>query len=1339
MHTLISSLSISCTSSSLNTDSNFQLKLSDTVNNLSVPINSTVHLRCQLPIIPKQKDSVYVIWRFRHSHKDPAPNTWSFIHKDDDLARCPEPPYTCEFVNQYVVLNRLNQSLFNNPSEDGAPFSSNDIELIHRRQLFTLKLTNLQPDMNGLFQCHVLVNLDAYDKRGHLNILVPPSDPLHIIRIDENFSTNSNISDYYKNTSEKSFTLISGKLYYFSCLITSVNPKPQISWLIRHSKNGIRKMQTIDELNETKTMWKTFSNYVDIQKSNDLTYEDDKSFLKCIAKNSLGTASSDEVKLNVQYVPVIHPFDSNPLRVLETTSFTQVCRVQANPPARIHWIDEERNIISNNSFLAVYHVSRSGPKHYACVASNEIGENIQKLSIDVLFPPTVHVQPKVTVNEGEALEIACRVDANPSVTSVYWTFNKPIHQGRQSEKPTLYSSHSNQLDGSRLKIPHTRAFHTGEYYCHAETGIYTPNDLRLSQKLLTLKEIWSIWQNRSTLYAPVNLTINYPPGQPTLTMIHSINNKGEDYISLRCQLNISSPGLPSPTFHWIRSYGFDEKQEIISEYSDSDYDEVSKILTIRLYGLSLLDSGIYSCFVQNHLGSSQPASVSVLIKSKPILISKPFGQATLHFHTASLLKNHRNVDHYNEIGNLLQYGVNIVNKRNMSCTFISSLPPDIQWLFHRNQGAFTNYHNIFDNDYSILKQSTRNYIMKNKFGLWRIETWLEFQEVDIILYVKNTLNKVLKRLNIEFTEKLTLYNWNYQVLKQILEFIIILRMEGKYLCETSNSMGIEQGSINLTIQTPPRPFITFNEIISTSADSSKTGNQYTSSSKLYGPLFCQFFGKPAVHTINWWKFTGSNYHEINDNDDNNKWKLIYTTENFNKTIKFKEVHNYLIVTGKPAFIIPSTYDFTSSGKQTDYKDFYYNLEKTNYKFTMFTMLWLKEVKSEDYGYYKCESVSEVGRVSEIRLLKEPNVPQTITELYQIQSTWTSVTISWEQNYHDSQLDLPYQDILNTSNDNNIFTVIQNFLQIWLDKSQSAQKYLIELEDHGTNSNLSETFKPTNKSSLFPNFASMYKSGPRLLYESKAGNTERKTLITHFLVNTRGENLINISGLMSNHLYTVKISGINKHGKGKPSKALAFKTKSLNPEIPGHIQIVESKESIQFSRGNPAFCAQVAVSNDNDNGNTWDTIHFSSNHTPTIIVNGKVFYPETKERYVELVNCKPLSWNDYTEIPVKLQQKLHYRARYCIYGHNTLCTEYVRPVKDISTYIVIISALLCITLVGLLGGLFIYITCRHLNKNGVSSRHSRRQQHQSHPYPLHNQQVNESQYIIIKDNSSNLFS
>lgn len=33
-----------------------------------------------------------------------------------------------------------------------------------------------------------------------------------------------------------------------------------------------------------------------------------------------------------------------------------------------------------------------------------------------------------------------------------------------------------------------------------------------------------------------------------------------------------------------------------------------------------------------------------------------------------------------------------------------------------------------------------------------------------------------------------------------------------------------------------------------------------------------------------------------------------------------------------------------------------------------------------------------------------------------------------------------------------------------------------------------------------------------------------------------------SGLMPNHLYTVTISRINRHGKSKPSKPLAFRTK-----------------------------------------------------------------------------------------------------------------------------------------------------------------------------------------------------
>uniref|UniRef100_A0A183JQQ3 Ig-like domain-containing protein n=1 Tax=Schistosoma curassoni TaxID=6186 RepID=A0A183JQQ3_9TREM len=123
-------------------------------------------------------------------------------------------------------------------------------------------------------------------------------------------------------------------------------------------------------------------------------------------------------------------------------------------------------------------------------------------------PPTVHVQPKVTVNEGEALEIACRVDANPVASSIYWTYNKFPDQTNIRDQPNLHWFQSKRIDGSVLKIPYTYPYHSGQYYCHADAEIYMPQDLWLSQNLSTSSEVWSIWQRRSRSFAAVNLTIN---------------------------------------------------------------------------------------------------------------------------------------------------------------------------------------------------------------------------------------------------------------------------------------------------------------------------------------------------------------------------------------------------------------------------------------------------------------------------------------------------------------------------------------------------------------------------------------------------------------------------------------------------------------------------------------------------------------------------------------------------------------------------------------------------------------------------------------------------------------
>ncbi|CAH8458951.1 unnamed protein product [Schistosoma turkestanicum] len=1267
----------------LNANSIFQLQLYDPPNNLSIPINSTVYLKCHLPVKPKQTDTVYVIWRFRHAHKDPAPNIWSFIHKDDDLARCPQPPNVCEFVNQYSSLNKFNQSLFNNnPITTESLSTTDDNELIHSRQLFTLTLTNIQSDMNGLFQCHTLVNLDAYDQRGYLNILDAPKYPLVILGIEETMPSHTELIDDLKN-SKTTFTIISGKLYYFSCLITNANPKPVVNWFIRHSNSGFRKLVTFNNLTESKhSSWKPFLNYVDTQSSNVLTHEDDGTFLKCTATNSMGSASSEEVKLNIEYLPIIYPFESNPIRVLETTAFKQLCQSKANPPDRIHWIDENKNIVSNNSLLHVHYVNRNGPKLYNCVAVNKIGENTQKLLIDVLYPPTVHVQSKVTVNEGEALEIACRVDANPVVSSIYWTYNKFPNQTIMTNQLSSHWFQSNRIDGSVLKIPYTYPYHTGQYYCHANTEIYMPHDLWLSQNLSTSDEIWSIWKQRSRAFAAVNLTINYSPGQPTLTVVHSTNNDGEEYIILRCQENSSAPGLPRPTFHWLRSIGMNETTEIIDKFFNYEYDAQSKCFTIILFNLSIFDSGLYSCFVRNELGSSQLASVNILINSKPVLTNKSNRKMILEFQTPHLFKQ-KTTDQQYEIQNFLEYTIQMIPDNNMSCTFISSLSPDIQWSFRSYQNM-DDFSTITTINRSVLKQWMQYQMMKNRFGLWRIVTSLNFQSDNITSYIKNALNRIFNKLTDEFPGKLIPYSWDYQMLKQLLEFLIILQLEGDYLCESSNSLGTEHGLITLSVQKTPSSLISFSEVISISMNKQNL-NQYTGNEiKLHGPLFCQFYGKPILNQVKWWRYSGKTY---NEHSKLNQWELIHKTEKFNESIHTEETSSLIIITGTPAFITSSRFDLTMNERQSTYEMLIHSLEKITYGFTMFTLLWLKKFDEKDYGYYKCQSESELGSVSEIRQIQKPNSPQVITDLYHIQSTWTSATIFWKPGgLHSSPVNWLHKDLLNNSV-NNIRQKIQNLLSIWVGKIQDTQQYSIHLEDRGTitalmnetQSHLSESFKPLNNSNRFNSPFSVHTNDGDLLNVKERKQIQKNVIKNKFLINTEGQNYVNISGLIPNHFYTVTISRINKYGQSKPSRPLTFKTKNFHLELPGPIYLEETKELIQFSKGNPALCAQVEVGNTNNvNSSTstststisWNSIHFLLNYSPYIILDKKIFHSEMKNQYVELGDCKPLSWNQYTEIPIKLQRNFHFRARYCIYGYNTMCTEYIQPIKGKILFLII---------------------------------------------------------------------
>lgn len=57
-------------------------------------------------------------------------------------------------------------------------------------------------------------------------------------------------------------------------------------------------------------------------------------------------------------------------------------------------------------------------------------------------------------------------------------------------------------------------------------------------------------------------------------------------------------------------------------------------------------------------------------------------------------------------------------------------------------------------------------------------------------------------------------------------------------------------------------------------------------------MFCQFYGKPVLNQIKWWRYTGLNYHEQNTP---NQWELIYKTENFNESIHIEVCMLFIII------------------------------------------------------------------------------------------------------------------------------------------------------------------------------------------------------------------------------------------------------------------------------------------------------------------------------------------------------------------------------------------------------------------------------------------------------------
>ncbi|VDP67540.1 unnamed protein product [Echinostoma caproni] len=627
-----------------------RLTLTVEPNELIGGLNQSILLRCLLSRVPSHDDSVYVIWRFRHSREPPPPANWAFMHQDDDIARCPEPPGSCELVNQYGKLKTGMAEL--NARSSTSSFLDRD--QIARRQLHTLRLHQITWKFDGTFQCYVLLNLDAMEARTSLRVLSAPRHPTFIQMIKE--ASEGQIWTSVKDGKpglipQNKWKLTVGKSHYFACVVYEANPQAQVTWIVRRRDGTLRTLRMNQPARYNYIKWRPFDAFVDLKESDDLSYLEDEGLIECRAENSVGKASSAQSMLDLNFAPVIQPFPSPVIRILENGNLSVNCLVQAKPTATVRWSDGQKRNVSD--------------------------------------PPVVQVRSNITANVGERLEVSCRVDANPPATTVYWSFTPTGHHGSWNETSLR------QREGNQLLLASVRREHEGMYTCHAVT-VPKLSKLLNSESVPDANHRW--WQSRATSSASLRLVVNYTPGQPSVSILSPKPILEGSLVRIQCLVNSHESGFPKPKFHWIRRSLLEmlTGTQTVLQSPSMHLETQANGSTLRINSSVVADSGIYTCYARNVVGISPPSEVLLSVEGKPCLIEGPPATQTfiatppvglMEFTT----ENHLSGLYLAKTKKLSQL---VPAERSyprvvLTCNFVSNSKLSVQWMY-RSQSTTSN-------------------------------------------------------------------------------------------------------------------------------------------------------------------------------------------------------------------------------------------------------------------------------------------------------------------------------------------------------------------------------------------------------------------------------------------------------------------------------------------------------------------------------------------------------------------------------------------------------------------------------------------------------------------------
>ncbi|XP_040899316.1 B-cell receptor CD22 [Toxotes jaculatrix] len=301
----------------------------------------------------------------------------------------------------------------------------------------------------------------------------------------------------------------------------------------------------------------------------------------CEATNSVGTGTSKELQIEVQYRPMKPKIDNPNFpdnKVKVNSPVVLHCNTTARPaPDTYSWYrySKDKNIDSwtsnttRENSLNLGTVQRADEICYFCNATNPIGTgpNSEESCIEVLYPPTKPtLSMAAEVTEGQAMTITCTTESHPASTlSVTRTNSKPL----QFPQHNMYHDPINNFSFTF----NVTSAHAGVYSCKAQNQ---EGSNESKQRTLVVK------------YSPKDVTVQ---ARPDFLVTENTS------LTLHCSAQ-SFPRVTSVT--WMKMTG--GKNETIKENAN---------FTIK--SASFSDSGLYSCEARNEIGTvkSKPAEVKV--------------------------------------------------------------------------------------------------------------------------------------------------------------------------------------------------------------------------------------------------------------------------------------------------------------------------------------------------------------------------------------------------------------------------------------------------------------------------------------------------------------------------------------------------------------------------------------------------------------------------------------------------------------------------------------------------------------------------------------------------------